>query len=362
MYAVLEIYRRYFAQQKQACSMSSLYVLVPTGPLLFYFAPFQHQGGEHWVAIPPGIQATIFTISLLHPLHPGKGNSYHINNISHCPTSTQVCLPSSDWRRCHPFWVFFWKDISTKIHQTSKILEFPNLFKKFPSGILRKQIRNSQIESISIAIWVFPNIGVGPQNAWFIMENPIKMGWFGGTPIFGNIHIYVHLYSCGTPWGHVAAVPSAMRSVSSWQLLISRTSVGFPPVVALKTNGGWGVIFVRDWRLVLLKNGLGFFSVFFGCFIWYLVLNEKCVWKKQLLGGGVGWFETFCDPCRCETWGEAYLDWKACLVEMGSSNQQLDRPGQPWVQFKMLWNLTDVCLLMCLLSYDRDVMFFKFLE
>ena len=28
-------------------------------------------------------------------------------------------------------------------------------------------------------IWVFPKIGV-PQNGWFIMENPIKMGWFGG--------------------------------------------------------------------------------------------------------------------------------------------------------------------------------------
>ena len=23
------------------------------------------------------------------------------------------------------------------------------------------------------------------------MENPIKMGWFGGTTIFGNIHLYV---------------------------------------------------------------------------------------------------------------------------------------------------------------------------
>ena len=41
-------------------------------------------------------------------------------------------------------------------------------------------------------IWMFPKIGV-PQNGWFIMENPIKMGWFGGTPIFGNIHIYLHL-------------------------------------------------------------------------------------------------------------------------------------------------------------------------
>ena len=24
-------------------------------------------------------------------------------------------------------------------------------------------------------IWVFPTIGVGPQNGWYIMETPIKM-------------------------------------------------------------------------------------------------------------------------------------------------------------------------------------------
>ena len=38
--------------------------------------------------------------------------------------------------------------------------------------------------------WVFPKIGV-PQNGWFIMENPIKLnGWFGGTIICGNTHIW----------------------------------------------------------------------------------------------------------------------------------------------------------------------------
>ena len=39
-------------------------------------------------------------------------------------------------------------------------------------------------------IWVFPKRGV-PQNGWFIMENPIKNGWFGGTTIFGNIHMRI---------------------------------------------------------------------------------------------------------------------------------------------------------------------------
>ena len=47
----------------------------------------------------------------------------------------------------------------------------------------------------------FPKIGV-PQNGWFIMENPIKDGWFGGTTIFRkhpiyvckHVNIYTHAY------------------------------------------------------------------------------------------------------------------------------------------------------------------------
>jgi hypothetical protein len=39
-------------------------------------------------------------------------------------------------------------------------------------------------------IWRFPEMGV-PQNRWFLMENPSINGWFGGTPIWGNPHIYI---------------------------------------------------------------------------------------------------------------------------------------------------------------------------
>ena len=42
-------------------------------------------------------------------------------------------------------------------------------------------------------IWVFPKIVV-PQNGWFIMENPIKNGWFGGTIIFGNTRIMIMIF------------------------------------------------------------------------------------------------------------------------------------------------------------------------
>ena len=37
--------------------------------------------------------------------------------------------------------------------------------------------------------WRFPKIGV-PQNGWFIVENPIKMGDLGGTTIFGNTRMF----------------------------------------------------------------------------------------------------------------------------------------------------------------------------
>ena len=33
------------------------------------------------------------------------------------------------------------------------------------------------------------SINGGTPNGWFIVENPTKMGCFGGTPISGNLHL-----------------------------------------------------------------------------------------------------------------------------------------------------------------------------
>ncbi len=47
------------------------------------------------------------------------------------------------------------------------------------------------VDSVYLLIYlgVSKNRGGSPKWMVKIMENPIKMGWFGGTPIFGNIHL-----------------------------------------------------------------------------------------------------------------------------------------------------------------------------
>ena len=76
----------------------------------------------------------------------------------------------NSWQAWHAWHdIPFWKE-----RQTSQAPEFcPTWFFVFKGWI---------------TIWVFPKIGI-PQNGWFIMENFTKMGWFGGTPIFGTTHI-----------------------------------------------------------------------------------------------------------------------------------------------------------------------------
>ena len=59
--------------------------------------------------------------------------------------------------------------------------------------------------------WMFPkDRGKNPKWMVKIMENPIRMGWFGGTIIFGNIHnMYDNTFS--TFLGHLPAPPPRLK-------------------------------------------------------------------------------------------------------------------------------------------------------
>ena len=78
-----------------------------------------------------------------------------------------------------------------------------------PNVALRKQIKTCLIS------WsftqVFPKIGVTP-NGWFMMENPIKSGWFGGTIIFGNTYTTNEKSSSNFVWSklHFNGTPHPM--------------------------------------------------------------------------------------------------------------------------------------------------------
>ena len=89
-------------------------------------------------------------------------------------------------------------------------------------------------------IWVFPRIGV-PQNGWFIMENPIKVEWFGGTTILGNPHMclrsFFHLGKAKNsgPWD-VPSLPLRFYLQDDHQTASWSATCYFPPSKLSWTN------------------------------------------------------------------------------------------------------------------------------
>ena len=81
-------------------------------------------------------------------------------------------------------------------YSSSKILpDFSARFPRrgfFPERIWEPKKLKHRCQLLGGFKWVFPKIGE-PQNGWFIMENPIKMGWFRGTSILRkhpNIYVF----------------------------------------------------------------------------------------------------------------------------------------------------------------------------
>ena len=74
-------------------------------------------------------------------------------------------------------------------------------------------------------IWMFPKIVV-PQNEWFILKNLIKNGWFGGTIIFGNIHIFIPLPAILQVETLLAGTRASLTGHSVGECFLHRRSLG----------------------------------------------------------------------------------------------------------------------------------------
>ena len=103
-------------------------------------------------------------------------------------------------RRKRKFWCLDWR-LPRRVEITTKRPTFEFRMWLVSSKLKQRFIyilhnpKHSVCIFIYIYICVFPKIMV-PQNGWFIswFQTLWTNGWFGGTTIFGNTHIYIYLW------------------------------------------------------------------------------------------------------------------------------------------------------------------------
>ena len=154
---------------------------------------------------PKGVKSSIF-------FRPFRPPGFDASSSFHCPVMTWSLLSFCSEAWCHSS--FRYTTVFSQFYpaaRTSKKSPFHSFLLITQTWILQ---RGSIPTKSSCNLGVSKNRGILPPK-WMVyfMENPIEMGWFGGTPIFGNIHLHLQ---CECGWCTVCCCLVVSLNSSNW--------------------------------------------------------------------------------------------------------------------------------------------------